>query len=525
MGIAFQKSCYLAPDVKVGGRTTHKLKRATRRKLMRKRRKQLNAILEEARLWSFALLLPTTVFANHEAVHELDTTIQTITAKLLGKHISKDKIDGVFGKIARNILVPGITNVDAGYEYYPTSLPDTDMLDDTLVPAHVLDHLYQECPEYRTKHPAARTWREIRAHADAYTVADEPLQYVLEELQFEDTCFVLGLPHMFSWSSRAERKILALLQSSDPSKLANANFVQQDFVVIKAVEKDNPEEWWASMNTYNIITLYPKFFESIDRDGHGSIRDLYITPGESNLGRIEPGAVTLLLHETTHSKSVLHTDDHTLEYNGPCGDWLDDSLLTPEHVTDSVTADRDAPNLYISYGIEACLALARRDLWNNTNKAEDNADSWALYALLRMLIYAYPDLDILGAIDEEDPSLPRNRIIQARDTLLHHCTLFECLRHPDAGLISDHPDYNASKDPWAAHSGRKKPATVKELLDVVQGVARRPENNTVRNRRKKQRRRQREKEARDKQREEERDTRKTEDRLAALATHIRDIDF
>lgn len=115
--------------------------------------------------------------------------------------------------------------------------------------------------------------------------------------------------------------------------------------------------------------------------------------------------------------------------------------------TDSVTADPNALNFYVSYGIEACLALARRDLWNNTNKAEDNADSWALYALLRMLIYAYLDLDILGAIDEEDSFVRNDRTVQTRDTLLHHCTLFECLRHPDAGLISDHPSYNASKDP------------------------------------------------------------------------------
>lgn len=189
--------------------------------MTRRRRRQLNAIIEEARLWSFALLLPPTVFANDEAVHELDTTLQTIIAKLQGKHVSKDKIDGVIGKIARNILVPGLTNVDAEYEYYPASLLDKHMLNDTLVPTHVLDQLYQGCPEFRRKYPAARTWREIMAHADAYTMRDEPLQNVLEELQFENTCYAFGLPYMFNWSSRAQRKIVALLQSSDPSKLSS----------------------------------------------------------------------------------------------------------------------------------------------------------------------------------------------------------------------------------------------------------------------------------------------------------------
>jgi len=491
---------------------------------MRRRRQQLGAILAEARLWSFTMLLPTTVFANDETVHELETNLQTLTAKLLGRHVSKDKIDGVFGKIARNILIPGLANVDRGYEYYPASLPDKNMLSDALVPPHILDRLYQECATFRTKHPTARTWREIRAHADAYVVADEPLQDVLEAHQFEAACYAMGLPYMFEWSDLAQRKVHALLESSDPSKLSVVNFVKQDLIIVQAVDKASPRGWIASMDSHNIVTLYPKFFDSFDTDGSGSIRDLYLTPGESNLGRIDVGAVALLLHEITHSQSVLHTDDHRFDYEGPWDDWLDESLLTREHDLDS-PPDLDAVSSVVSYGIEACLALARRDLWNNTNKAEDNADSWALYALLIMLTHTYPDLDILGALDEGDLHTPGDRLIRARDTLLHHCTLFECMRHPDAPLIGDRPDYDASKDPWGAHSGRRKPTTMKELLDVVQSIARRPERKTVRSRLKKQRRRARDKEARDEKREAERDARKTEEGLAILARHLEEIDF
>lgn len=122
---------------------------------------------------------------------------------------------------------------------------------------------------------------------------------------------------------------------------------------------------------------------------------------------------------------------------------------------------------YLAYGLESCLALARRDLYYNTNKAEDNADSWSIYFMLRMIVLAYPELDIMEAYRTPDLFAARDRRVRQREYLLHHCTLFQVLRHPDAGNIWDLPDYDPSKDTWGPDTGRERPQTTTELVEIL----------------------------------------------------------
>lgn len=126
-----------------------------------------------------------------------------------------------------------------------------------------------------------------------------------------------------------------------------------------------------------------------------------------------------------------------------------------------------------AYGLQACIDLALQGNHVNIKMAEDNAESWSLLSIFRVLMFACPDLDFQAAYDEEYTPTWEEWKVYPRQSLLHHCTLLEYPRHPDTmpcRSITEHPDYDAEKDVWAAHSGRKRPESVKELLEVVDGI-------------------------------------------------------
>jgi len=111
---------------------------------------------------------------------------------------------------------------------------------------------------------------------------------------------------------------------------------------------------------------------------------------------------------------------------------------------DDVTTNSAAPKKRVwAHGFDACLDLVNNDEENGTNKAEDNAESFALYAVQRELILAYPDLDVSVK--------HRKWIITRREKLLHHCLVHDCMRHKDAGSIREHPNYDPQKDSWGEH--------------------------------------------------------------------------
>lgn len=138
--------------------------------------------------------------------------------------------------------------------------------------------------------------------------------------------------------------------------------------------------------------------------------------------------------------------------------------------------------MYQAYGLEGCIALARRDAYYNTNKAEDNADSWAYYFTIRILMLIYPDLNIDEAIITHNKWEPQLRELVGRIQLLHHCSLLFPLRHSGAANLKDprrhaalhrmiDPGtivYNPSKDYWSVESGRRPPQTVKDILELAQ---------------------------------------------------------
>lgn len=90
MGIACQSSCYLVPDFYVKDSKKGKLKKTTRRKLMKRRKEQMDSVLEEARLWASAMLLPLHLISEKP---ELYRTMRDLTIRLLGPNVREDKIN------------------------------------------------------------------------------------------------------------------------------------------------------------------------------------------------------------------------------------------------------------------------------------------------------------------------------------------------------------------------------------------------------------------------------------------------
>lgn len=89
MGIACQQSCYLIPDAKVRGAFRQKLKAASRKKLIKRRRNQMDSIFVEARVWALSMLLPASMFTNEP---ELELELQRLKKQLFGTYMSDNKI-------------------------------------------------------------------------------------------------------------------------------------------------------------------------------------------------------------------------------------------------------------------------------------------------------------------------------------------------------------------------------------------------------------------------------------------------
>lgn len=103
MGIACQRSCYLIPDSYVKGPWRHKLKMAAmRKKLVERRKKQMDGILEEAQLWAVLMLLPTR-FVSKDS--EVNRAAEGVNRTLLGDHIEKEKINRKYS-LSRPVLGP-----------------------------------------------------------------------------------------------------------------------------------------------------------------------------------------------------------------------------------------------------------------------------------------------------------------------------------------------------------------------------------------------------------------------------------
>lgn len=516
MGIVVHKSSLLVPDAKAIKRRVKKatkvvkLNKTTKRKLMGRRRQEYDELIDEARIWMFAMILPTETIANgdKEIKETLDETIHELTVLLLGTKIDHSKVNRICEKIAINVLVPGLSNgtdLKPGrryqYPHHPTWEQMRPLIDDQQISAQVLVALYKLREDFQRRYPNARTWREVRDALAELELFSGPIilngftrEAWLDDQQMYYTEAQLGLPYMQRMTTDQKRQICTRLRSSNAEEshilesLNGHEAYALDLIVVRAGE-ETPRAAASIDSSQNTLDLHPAYYE----EPRQSLRDVSIVIGQTCLRDVFCN-VLVLLHEITHSASTLNTADHTFRYSKSEIDVIDRKFRCRPLDGNLTAGQVPARDEFSAYGLESCLALVRRDERDNTNKAEDNAENWAFYFTIRMLMLAYPEIDFLRAVRTEDPFNLPNRILQYRGgEILHHCTLFEPLRGrvplpplPNGG-IRDRHYYDITKDYWSVISGRGDSRTLADILEVLEALQKRKEKKSDKNRRQKAR--------------------------------------
>lgn len=233
--------------------------------------------------------------------------------------------------------------------------------------------------------------------------------------------------------------------------------VEKDIILLRIMDRDHPHPTMraaASMKA-NVLTLYPSFFKPVLVD---MISDFVPTIGRrtSDLLSIRN---FIILHELTHSRSILGTFDAVIYLT---------ELLLPKGA-DILQADdlsgcgqHPGHGFYMrGYSARLCQFLSLDDDLTGGHRAWFNAQNWALLGAKMLATLVYPDLDFKG------------RFIRERKVLLHHNSMFVNLQHPSTLPITELPGYDESQDLFRTHlPGRKPPSTAQELEGVIRTLQR-----------------------------------------------------
>lgn len=436
-------------------------------------------IFQEAQLWSLAMLIPNDFVATDLGYGQ---RVSNLNTKLLGKQFCEQKANAIFRKLGQNILQPGFSNLphDGKYPEWPSERCAIRQTDHQSPSDFILEWLERDLPQLRKTSPLARTWRELKKAAADIEFCEQPLIDWLHREQLFQYYANIGMPFGWVYSDvhQRQRQVSRKLRSTNPAKLNDVkhlDLVDGDLIVVRAAKNSSSDRYIAEMNNQNVMTLFPEFFRSTAAYSLSSIP----VCENDEVKWLLRSQVALILHELFHSRSLLDAVDHIIGYT--------DEALQDGAMNDIFIKDRDdrfptcgAPNegrdtdsdhyraiwgddphqhitLVAAYGLSACLELVRRDAYYGLSRAEENAESWALLMNLRMFTLVYPEFDF---------DISEWFVVIRTDELVHHCSLFDCLRHPDAGSIRDLPEYDRTKDPWRG----KRLTNVKDLLKVVNGI-------------------------------------------------------
>lgn len=334
----------------------------------------------------------------------------------------------------------------------------------------------------------------MQLYADErFKIFNEPLRDYLHNVQLDVAETDLGQPYRDEESPLKEKEIYSKLRSPNKKKLYSfptMHFVDPDFVVVCASNHEDGNTSATMAPIKNVLELYLCFFSDQYTD---AIKDVRFMPDVTDVRYLANRPMTLV-YEVMHSCSSndgkptsadtqeLANSVHVAKDN--CVDYTEEDLqnsdqrclfrksstghlyTTKQRPTDpgAINPGTPQPRTHTTsiqgYGLEACLKMALSRNADDINKAQNNADTWAVYDELWIILVAYPELDCM------DSSFK----VRCRDRLIYHCSLYNCIRHPDASPIWEVPGYDASKGSWAEHTGKKRPANVTELLAVVDGL-------------------------------------------------------
>lgn len=393
---------------------------------------------------------------------ELTATVETLTERLFPPSFDRRRIGRTFRKIAENTLVRGIRN-------QPQGTPSPSITDQCLieyaekcrVPMWVPEQFEYHRPALMGRIHHVRTWVDLDAVSEECS-APARFKGCIRKLKIMQGLINLGLPSLSGVNSHnaAELEKHALKFDLDFAGMpyyAEAKDLLRDLVTVRVdYTEHDPRVLGYCYKGEDLISLTQKFFRQST-----SLLAHPIKPGVTKVADLaQVSRVTTFMHEVCHVETVLNAVDAVM---------YEDEILRSYAYQDPVEAEwqKRCPKTMLepesrvevsgkTYGWVKCLALRVIDEQNETLRAEANAETWANHANIRLLIYAYPELDFLSG-----------PVVRCRKTLLHHFSAFNVLRHPNLTLIQDLPDYNAEKDLWLQKKGKRTPKTVKALLNQL----------------------------------------------------------
>lgn len=420
---------------------------------MHARAKAMDDTINGCRLMALLLLLPTSSFCMDLS---LQTAFDEIRDRLFPPHFDSQKISRVCRKLAFRIL----SDSDKGQALTYKRQDLRCVYDDKVLPIIVVRQLGERYPHLRNQLKNTKTWGQLTALAERVS-NNKRLLAAISELRDHIIDRDYGLPATQGLCEQDQTKLEESLNDFDSDHFSNSwelPLDKGDIVIVRAVFANNTK--FAAYANGNLITLQPRFFLSDMSDNFSSSG---IWPEQTLLGELHSGdwAAALMFHELTHTGSVLNTEDEPLDEREVQELKIAHRMDRPVQNLASLNWDVnifDMPHDQKGYGHKNCMDLANLDKEFGTTRAEGNADSWALLALLFFLQIKYPQSDFGG---DEGLTLRRN--------LIHHSSLFDCLLAPGESIKSD-PCYDPAQDVWAQQHGDDVPKNVKELIEVLEGM-------------------------------------------------------
>lgn len=455
MVLNVQKSCYrMTFEEDLYTRSFRK--KLARKQISKHNKERIHDTIKEVRIMSLTSSLPLTTYCGDE---EFLAIMRGIAKQTLGDHVRERKIRAVFAKVGLRLAAPGISHNNETL-LAQTLLSREEVLalsENWLVPEVVHERFRKRWEDYPS--PGIITWANLKKrakrHEYKHIVVREQAAWVRNEL---------GLFSNKRLTAEAARKLRRRVQFKNVHMHENEDFYYRwnaDLLLLGA--SSGPIERKTTACIINDeITLFPAFFfrvlTNIKETPHATIN--------SDIRHICWRA-SVLLHEIMHNKSSLDTRDVKVRTRLAC------SFFDSEKETTSYMEGKHS-----AYGLERVLSLAKDS--NRTDRSqnllpEHNTDSWSMCCQFRLLRLIYPEYSFLPTVQSwsvQSWSIEDAWLIKRRPTLLHHCSVFDCLRTNRHKSITRLKGYDAARDPFSTRkNGKKKPATLSELLDLLLDLA------------------------------------------------------
>ncbi|KAK5938728.1 hypothetical protein PMZ80_008920 [Knufia obscura] len=453
MGIAVQHSCYVAQTTSVKHEESQEPPHACW-DATQSAEEVMDDLLDETQTVALTMLLEPGHFSKDG---KLEAEFNEVEARLFPPSFDTQRAKRIFRKLRLNVLQRSVHNDQAHLPAGPiTGKALLRYIHNDRIQDSVLQCFRDKFPCLLPGLDKVRTWRQL-CNLVMKVPGGKDIQEDIMACQVDCARLDLGLP----WTAQLnmdegdEELIQTGLESSEPAFFDDEHVKDLicdmwDLVIVRAAETSE-ENGLTAYERAHIITLNHIFFSNLAR----RMSDNAIVPGVTYVYHYSSGTrLQAFLHELLHVSSVADLEDQSMTaedeeevraYEGRS------EIKDTEHATKLVSTESK-----IAYGIYRCAALRTLDEIYDTYRAEENCDSWSLSAVLKQSILANPEYDFLNG-DK----------ITLREKLLHHCSLFQCMRPKDSVPIKELAGYDPEQDLRAKQHEDWVPANPRELLQAV----------------------------------------------------------